>query len=125
MEEGKKDLFPNMSKESIKKFISEVKEKGNENKDIKSDYVITHKEFINCLKLTKISSECNKEMVCRRLSQCQEINFVTLEQLIFWFRSWDKILDGVSIYSGNTAKSELQRTFVNETMNSIETNEIN
>ena len=102
-----------MTKESIKKFISEIKEKGNENKDIKSDYVITHKEFTNCLKLTKFSSDCNKNMVCRRFSQCQEVNFVTLEQLIFWFRSWDKILEGVSVYSAVTAKSMLQRTFVN------------
>lgn len=59
-EEAKMDLFPDMNKDKIKSFMSEIKQIGNEKKEIKSDYVITHKEFQNCLKLTKIASESNK-----------------------------------------------------------------
>jgi hypothetical protein len=92
LENYKQESFPRLSKNQIKKIIKLIKKKGESKSyyEVQSENVITFTEMRICLRKAKSMVENKINAICRRLSMGKD-NFINLEQMEFWLKSWNRI----------------------------------
>lgn len=92
LELRKQEAFPRLSKHQIKKIMRMIKKKGESKSvyEIQSENVITFAEMRLCLRKARNLQENKINAICRRLSMGKD-NFINLEQMEFWLKSWNRI----------------------------------
>lgn len=60
--------------------------------EIQSESVVTFNEMRVCLRKSRNLQENKINSICRKLSMGKD-NFISLEQMEFWLKSWNRIKD--------------------------------
>lgn len=58
--------------------------------EVQSDSVVTFSQMRICLRKSKNMQENKINAICRKLSMSKD-NFISLEQMEFWLKSWNRI----------------------------------
>ena len=101
-----------MSKHQIKRVIKLIKKKGESKTlyEVQSENVVTFNEMRLCLRKARNLQENKINSICRKLSMSKD-NFISLEQMEFWLRSWTKIKNDETNEKENPVKTTLFEDF--------------
>lgn len=83
-----------------------VKRKGESKSffEIQSENVVTFSEMRLCLRKSKNLQENKINSICRKLSMSKD-NFISLEQMEFWLKSWNRLRFDETVEKENPTKT--------------------
>ena len=72
--------------------------------EVQSDSVVTFHEMRICLRKNRNLQENKINSICRKLSMSKD-NFISLEQMEFWLKSWTRVKSDEPTEKENTNKT--------------------
>ena len=72
--------------------------------EVQSDSVVTFHEMRICLRKNRNLQENKINSICRKLSMSKD-NFISLEQMEFWLKSWTRVKNDEPTEKENTNKT--------------------